>query len=198
MGGLTFTEYRQRWEALPGSVVLEMFGGLPEREQAEAWDDLAGHCEQLIDAEFAYEARQAAPWCPVCRDRTVEHEPGDCPKRHQPVIRSTAATSTRSGTVWLSSGDPLKATPPSEYVEAFTGETVPASGFIHCPLHEERTPSFRVYEDHWHCFGCHKTGGVYELASRLSGLSTRGADFLKLRRWIAAALLERRASRHER
>jgi DNA primase len=95
--------------------------------------------------------------------------------------------------VAFSSSDPLKRTPPSEYVEALTGEEVPPSGFIHCPLHADRTPSFRVYDDHWWCFACHTGGGVYELASRLWGLSTRGRDFLELRRRIAAALLERSA-----
>jgi hypothetical protein len=42
--------------------------------------------------------------------------------------------------VAFSSSDPLKRTPPSEYVEALTGEEVPPSGFIHCPLHADRTP----------------------------------------------------------
>ena len=23
-----------------------------------------------------------------------------------------------------------------------------------CPFHNERTPSFYVYDDHYHCFGC--------------------------------------------
>ena len=38
-----------------------------------------------------------------------------------------------------------------------------------CPLHDERTPSFFVYEpDRWVCFGaCHDGGDVIELARKL-------------------------------
>ncbi len=30
-----------------------------------------------------------------------------------------------------------------------------------CPFHEERTPSFAVYRDHYHCFGCGAHGDVF-------------------------------------
>src|SRR3954462_11387033 len=31
-----------------------------------------------------------------------------------------------------------------------------------CPFHQERTPSFQVYEDHFHCFGCGAQGDVFD------------------------------------
>ena len=33
-----------------------------------------------------------------------------------------------------------------------------------CPFHDERPPSFRVYTDHWHCFGCGAHGDAIEAA----------------------------------
>jgi hypothetical protein len=38
------------------------------------------------------------------------------------------------------------------------------SGRVHvclCPFHEERTPSFTVYPDHYYCFGCGRHGDVF-------------------------------------
>ena len=46
-----------------------------------------------------------------------------------------------------------------------------------CPLHEERTPSFYVYQDsqRWQCFGaCASGGDVVELARRLMDLGKLG------------------------
>mgnify|MGYP001610770164 CR=1 FL=1 len=46
-----------------------------------------------------------------------------------------------------------------------------------CPLHEERTPSFYVYQDskRWQCFGaCASGGDVIELARRLMDLGKLG------------------------
>ncbi len=36
----------------------------------------------------------------------------------------------------------------------YYGLDVNRGGFACCPFHNERTPSFKVYEDHFHCFGC--------------------------------------------
>ena len=40
----------------------------------------------------------------------------------------------------------------------FYGLDVNRGGFALCPFHNERTPSFKVYEDHYHCFGCGEHG----------------------------------------
>ena len=93
----------------------------------------------------------------------------------------------------------LREIPPSTYVEALTGEQVPSSGVIRCPLpdHDDRTPSFKVYDDPergWYCFGCHRAGRIYEFGSALLGLGTRGDEFLELRRRLALSLLGRGAA----
>ena len=41
----------------------------------------------------------------------------------------------------------------------------------------------------WYCFGCGRGGTVYDLASALWGLETRGEDFKILRRRISERLL---------
>lgn len=40
-----------------------------------------------------------------------------------------------------------------------------------CPFHGEKTPSFYVYDDHFHCFGCGKHGDVIEFLMELESKS---------------------------
>lgn len=72
----------------------------------------------------------------------------------------------------------------STYVERLTGEEVPRSGKIHCPLpgHDERTPSFHCRETRWRCFGCGQKGSIYDLAGELWGLKTYGREFVEIHR----------------
>ena len=39
-----------------------------------------------------------------------------------------------------------------------------------CPFHKERTPSCKLYEDHYYCFGCQAHGDVIRLVQELFGL----------------------------
>ncbi len=41
------------------------------------------------------------------------------------------------------------------------------SGMICCPFHEDHTPSMKLYEDHYYCFGCGKHGDLVDLLSEL-------------------------------
>ena len=45
------------------------------------------------------------------------------------------------------------------------------AGFICCPFHKEKTPSLKLWQDHWFCFGCHEGGSVIDLTSKLFGVS---------------------------
>jgi DNA primase len=45
----------------------------------------------------------------------------------------------------------------------------------HCPFHAERTPSFHVFRDHYHCFGCGAHGDVFDWLEKQRGLSFRNA-----------------------
>lgn len=44
-------------------------------------------------------------------------------------------------------------------------------GFMRCPFHADRTPSLKLYSDHFHCFGCGAHGDVIDLAAALLGCS---------------------------
>ena len=53
----------------------------------------------------------------------------------------------------------------------FYGLEVDSGGFACCPFHNERHPSFKVYEDHYHCFGCGEHGDHVDFVQKLYGLS---------------------------
>ena len=40
-----------------------------------------------------------------------------------------------------------------------------------CPFHNEKTPSFTVFDDHYHCFGCNAHGNAIEFLENHLGLS---------------------------
>ena len=40
-----------------------------------------------------------------------------------------------------------------------------------CPFHDDRTPSMKLNEDYFYCFGCGASGDVIDLAARLFNLS---------------------------
>ena len=54
-------------------------------------------------------------------------------------------------------------------VARFYGIEINRSGFTSCLFHNERTPSLKLYSDHFHCYGCGKSGDVIALiAQRLN------------------------------
>lgn len=53
----------------------------------------------------------------------------------------------------------------------YYGLDVNRGGFACCPFHNERTPSFKVYEDHYHCFGCGEHGDHIDFVQKLYGIS---------------------------
>lgn len=85
--------------------------------------------------------------------------------------------------------DPLIEIPTRTYVEALTGEEVPPTArAICCPLpdHNDRYPSFWIYEFGWNCFACNRGGTIYDLASLLWGIETRGPAFVELHKRLRA------------
>jgi DNA primase len=50
-----------------------------------------------------------------------------------------------------------------------------------CPFHNEKTPSFQVYEDGYHCFGCGAHGDAISFV-----MQTQGADFMEAVKQLAA------------
>jgi hypothetical protein len=44
-----------------------------------------------------------------------------------------------------------------------------------CPFHGEKTPSFYVYDDHYHCFGCGAHGDAIDFVSKTQGVTFKEA-----------------------
>ena len=83
----------------------------------------------------------------------------------------------------------LLATPAADYVAALTGLKPDRSGKIACPFHDDQTPSLQLYDDStWFCFGCGAGGSVYDFASSLWRIGTKGRSFLELRQRLVHEL----------
>lgn len=48
-------------------------------------------------------------------------------------------------------------------------------GFMCCPFHNEKTPSMRIYEKDFHCFGCQEHGDIITFVQKLFNLSFHDA-----------------------
>ena len=44
-------------------------------------------------------------------------------------------------------------------------------GFMCCPFHNEKTPSMKIFEKDYHCFGCGENGDVINFVQKLFNLS---------------------------
>jgi hypothetical protein len=81
--------------------------------------------------------------------------------------------------------------PAADYVRILGGVSPGRNGKAHCPFHEDRTASLQLYDDGtWYCFGACKAGGsIFDFASRVFGVETKGRAFLELRDRLADELL---------
>ncbi|MBE6855031.1 MAG: DNA primase [Ruminococcus sp.] len=64
--------------------------------------------------------------------------------------------------------------PPGRAAEHY-GLNVSRNGMTSCPFHEDRHPSMKLYDDHYHCFGCQARGDVIDFTARLFGTSNGAA-----------------------
>lgn len=51
------------------------------------------------------------------------------------------------------------------------GLPIKQGNMVCCPFHNDRTPSMKLNEDYFYCFGCRASGDVIDLAAKLFGLS---------------------------
>lgn len=51
------------------------------------------------------------------------------------------------------------------------GLQIGRNGMVCCPFHPDRHPSMKLYDDHFHCFGCQASGDVIQMVARLFDLS---------------------------
>ena len=57
----------------------------------------------------------------------------------------------------------------------YYGLEVNRGSMICCPFHADRTPSMKLNEDYFYCFGCGAHGDVIEFTSKLFGISALDA-----------------------
>lgn len=174
---LTFAEWHSVTSNMPGWARAEAFGFLPERERDFFWDGLAERTRLQHEGDWEAEKR-------------LLYEEWPRPKRRSQE-RGTASTSSRSTRVVFDRwGDPLQAIPPREYVQALTGVEVSSSGRARCvlPDHEDRTPSFHVYDDGWCCFGCNRGGTIIDFGAAWYGIEPRGSGYHEIRRRLLVDL----------
>ena len=55
---------------------------------------------------------------------------------------------------------------------ALYGLPVTTTWMTRCPFHEDRTPSMKLNDTYYYCFGCSATGDVIDLTAQLFGLSS--------------------------
>ena len=67
--------------------------------------------------------------------------------------------------------DSLKARVTVPQAAAHYGVKVDRSGMCCCPFHSDETPSMKINETYYYCFGCHTTGDVIDFTARLFDLS---------------------------
>lgn len=57
----------------------------------------------------------------------------------------------------------------------YYGLEVNRGNMVCCPFHADRTPSMKLNEDYFYCFGCGAHGDVIDLVARLFNLSSYDA-----------------------
>ena len=55
---------------------------------------------------------------------------------------------------------------------ALYGLPVTTTWMTRCPFHEDHTPSMKLNDTYYYCFGCGATGDVIDLTAQLFGLSS--------------------------
>jgi hypothetical protein len=81
--------------------------------------------------------------------------------------------------------------PAEVWLPALTGVEVPRGRHVCCPLpgHDDGSPSCRIYDTSFYCFGCSAGGDIFNFASELYGIPSNSRDFPALRERLADDLL---------
>lgn len=151
---------------LTGPERLTAFLALTADEQEQCW-------QALRDGTDEADHLAGLEWMP---DGTLaDIDP------HRPCPNVGARYDLDSG--YERDGDPLLMIPAAIYVEQLSGREV-RSHFALCPFHDERSPSLHCggrQPGLWRCFGCGRAGSIFDFASLLWGVPTRGRPFFELR-----------------
>ena len=66
----------------------------------------------------------------------------------------------------------VKTTVTVKQAAALYGLPITTTGMTRCPFHEEHTPSMKLNDAYYYCFGCGATGDVIDLTARIFDLSS--------------------------
>ena len=66
--------------------------------------------------------------------------------------------------------DTLKARVTVPHAATRYGIRIGRNGMCCCPFHSDKTPSMKINETYYYCFGCHSTGDVIDFTARLFDL----------------------------
>jgi hypothetical protein len=148
---------------------------------------------------LSHKRRPPAPVELVHHDPTTRYELGELVDGLEPQPQRPASHSGGRRTASRELDELLLAIPATTYVRQLAGLQPSRNGKIHCPFHQDRTPSLQLYEHDWYCYGCGAGGSIYDFAARLwltgkcrsgrDGWKLRGPDFLQVRRQLAEIFL---------
>ena len=66
----------------------------------------------------------------------------------------------------------VKTTVTVKQAAALYGLPITTTGMTRCPFHEDHTPSMKLNDTYYYCFGCGATGDVIDLTARIFDLSS--------------------------
>ncbi len=77
------------------------------------------------------------------------------------------------------------------WLPVLTGIEMPRGRRISCPLpgHEDKDPSCRFYDATFYCWGCHRSGDIFNFVGELWEIDHRGSRFPELVKMLAMRLL---------
>jgi hypothetical protein len=178
----------------PPSPPLAAFLAAPPEAQETFWLRLADWATSEGDVErYLDELECDDPVPPELPERRAERL-GRSVRSRMPRCAPRSRVSRTGQSSQRREDDVLDEIAPPDYWEALTGEPVPESQRVRCPIagHEDVHPSCIVYANPgrgWWCPVCNRGGTAIDLAAHLTGIEPRGADYFELRRYVAKQLL---------
>lgn len=175
-----FNEIHEKLPNEPGYIRREVAEGLSE----DLWTDLRLRVEdrRWLAGDDAFRSGRTKPKLRLT-PRQVALNSGEPSHARKDEDLDSLLDSIRSLTY-------------AEYAPAIAGVEALPGGRTRCPLpdHDDSNPSASWKGNLWHCHRCGEGGDLILLASRVSGIDTRGGDFIELVKWIGDRLITQAAA----
>lgn len=96
-------------------------------------------------------------------------------KREAPTARHNRESKICSTSLYHSVFDEVKEKVSTTEAARYYGYEPNRAGFVCCPFHGEKTPSLKLFDDGFYCFGCGAGGSVIDFVGKLFSLDPLGA-----------------------